>query len=54
MSDVMSEEEAEERSREAHAALRERERQLRDCHHECQALVNELTKLDHHDKAVPS
>ena len=53
-SDVMSEEEAEERSREAHAALRERERQLGDCHRECQALVNELTKLDHHDKAVPS
>ena len=52
-SDLMSEAEAEKRSLEGHAAMQECERQLRACHQACQELVNELTKLDRHDKAVP-
>ena len=53
-SDLIGEAEAEKRSREAHAALEEREKKLRTCHDECQQLVNDFTKLDPHDKAVPS
>ena len=53
-SGLMSEAEAEERSRQMHAVLEERERQLRDCHDECCELVNEFTRLDPHDKAVPA
>ena len=51
---LMSEAEAEERSRQMHAVLEERERQLRDVHDECRELVNEFTRLDPHDKAVPA
>ena len=51
---LMSEAEAEERSRQMHAVLEERERRLRDCHDECCELVNEFTRLDPHDKAVPA
>ena len=50
----MSEAEAEERSRHMHEALEQRERKLRDCHDECRELVNEITRLDPHDKAVPT
>lgn len=53
-SSLMSEAEAEERSRQKHAVLEERERQLRDVHDECCELVNEFTRLDFHDKAVPA
>ncbi|MDE2880345.1 MAG: hypothetical protein OXU69_00940 [Gemmatimonadota bacterium] len=53
-SGLMSEAEAEERSRRMHAVLEERERQLRDVHDECCELVNEFTRLDPHDKAVPA
>lgn len=53
-SGLMSEAEAEERSRQMHAALEERERQLRAVHDECCELVNEFTRLDPHDKAVPA
>ena len=53
-SSLMSEAEAEERSRQMHAVLEERERQLRDVHDECCELVNEFTRLDPHDKAVPA
>ena len=53
-SDVTSEAEAVERSRRMHAALELRERRLRDCHQECRELVNEITRLDPHDKAVPA
>lgn len=51
---LMSEAEAEERSRLMHEALEQRERKLRDCHDECRELVNEITRLDPHDKAVPT
>ncbi len=51
---LMSEGEAEERSRLMHEALGQRERRLRDCHDECRELVNEITRLDPHDKAVPT
>jgi len=51
---LMSEAEAEERSRQMHAVLEGRERQLRDVHDECCELVNEFTRLDPHDKAVPA
>lgn len=51
---LMSEAEAEERSRHMHAVLEERERRLRDVHDECCELVNEFTRLDPHDKAVPA
>jgi len=37
-----------------HAVLEERERQLREVHDECCELVNEFTRLDPHDKAVPA
>ncbi len=53
-SGLMSEAEAEERSRQMHAVLEERERRLRDVHDECCELVNEFTRLDPHDKAVPA
>ena len=53
-SGLMSEAEAEERSRQMHAVLEERERQLRAVHDECCELVNEFTRLDPHDKAVPA
>ena len=53
-SGLASEAEAEERSRQMHAVLEERERQLRDVHNECCELVNEFTRLDPHDKAVPA
>ncbi len=53
-SGLMSEAEAEERSRHMHAVLEERERRLRDVHDECCELVNEFTRLDPHDKAVPA
>ena len=53
-SDLISEAEAEERSRQMHAALEQREQKLRDCHDECRELVNEITRLDPHDKAVPT
>ncbi len=53
-SSLMSEAEAEERSRHMHAVLEERERRLRDVHDECCELVNEFTRLDPHDKAVPA
>ena len=53
-SDLFSEAEAEQRSREMHAALEDREQRLRDCHDECRELVNEITRLDPHDKAVPT
>ena len=53
-SDLISEAEAEERSRHMHAALEKREQELRDCHDECRELVNEITRLDPHDKAVPA
>ncbi len=53
-SDLMTEAAAEQRSFHAHAALEERERKLRFCHDECQTLVNDFTRLDPHDKAVPS
>ena len=53
-SDLPSEAEAEERSREMHRLLEEREQRLRDCHEECRELVNEITRLDPHDKAVPA
>ena len=52
--DLMSEAEAEQRSRQMHAALEQREQKLRDCHDECRELVNEITKLDPHDQAVPT
>lgn len=51
---LVSEAEAEERSRRMHAVLEERERQLRDVHDECCELVNEFTRLDPHDRAVPA
>ena len=51
---LMSEAEAEERSRHMHEALEQRESRLRDCHDECRELVNEITRLDPHDKAVPT
>lgn len=51
---LTSEAEAEERSRLMHEALEQRERKLRDCHDECRELVNEITRLDPHDKAVPT
>ena len=53
-SELMSGAEAEERSRHMHAALELREQKLRDCHDECRELVNEITRLDPHDKAVPT
>ncbi len=53
-SGLVGEAEAEERSRRMHAVLEERERQLRDVHDECCELVNEFTRLDPHDKAVPA
>ncbi len=53
-SDLASEAEAERRSREMHAALEERERRVRSCHDECCELVNEITRLDPHDQAVPA
>ena len=53
-SDLPSEAEAEERSREMHRQLEEREQRLRDCHEECRELVNEITRLDPHHKAVPA
>ena len=53
-SDLLSEAEAEQRSRQMHAVLEEREQRLRDCHDECRELVNEITRLDPHDKAVPT
>lgn len=53
-SGLMSEAGAEERSRHMHAVLEKRERQLRDVHDECCELVNEFTRLDPHDKAVPA
>ncbi len=45
---------AEERSRYMHAVLEQREQKLRDRHDECRDLVNEITRLDPHDKAVPA
>ena len=53
-SGLVSEAKAEERSRQMHAVLEERERRLRDVHDECCELVNEFTRLDPHDKAVPA
>ena len=53
-SGLASEAEAEKRSRRMHAVLEGRERQLRDAHDECCELVNEFTRLDPHDKAVPA
>ena len=53
-SDLPSEAEAQQRSREMHMLLEEREQRLRDCHEECRELVNEITRLDPHDKAVPA
>ena len=53
-SDLTSAAEAEQRSRQMHAAQEEREQRLRDSHDECRELVNEITKLDPHDKAVPT
>lgn len=53
-SGLMSEAEAEERSRQMHALLEEREKRLRDVHEECCELVNEFTRLDPHHKAVPA
>ncbi len=53
-SGLMREGEAEERSRQMHVVLERREQKLRDCHDECRELVIELTKLDPHDKAVPT
>ena len=53
-SDLMSEAEAEQRSRQMHAALEEREQRMRDTHEECRELVNKITRLDPHDKAVPT
>ena len=53
-SELPSEAEAEERSREMHKLLEEREKRLRDCHEECRELVNEITRLDPYDKAVPA
>ncbi len=53
-SELIGEEEAEERSRHMHAELERREQKLRDCHDECRELVNEITRLDPHDKAVPT
>ena len=52
--DLPSEAEAQQRSREMHMLLEEREQRLRDCHEECRELVNEITRLDPHDKAVPA
>ena len=54
MSHLVSEAEAEKRSLQMHALLEEREQRLRDYHDECHELVIELTKLDPHDKAVPT
>ncbi len=53
-SDLVSDAEAEKRSLQMHALLEQREQKLRDCHDECHELVIELTKLDPHDKAVPT
>ena len=53
-SELIGEAEAEERSRHMHAELVQREQKLRDCHDECRELVNEITRLDPHDKAVPT
>lgn len=53
-STLMTEAEAEQRSRAANAALRDREQKLRECHDKCQKFVNEFTKLDQHDQAVPA
>ena len=53
-SNLMSEAEAEERSQRMHAVLEESERKLHDVHDECCELVNEFTRLDPHDKAVPA
>jgi len=53
-SGLVGEAEAEDRSRRMHAVLEERERQLREVHDECCELVNEFTRLDPHDKAVPA
>lgn len=53
-SELMGEAEAEQRSRRMHAALEEREKRLRECHDECRELVNEFTRLDPHDRAVPA
>ena len=53
-SDLIGQSEAEERSRLMHAVLERREQRLRDCHDECRELVIEITKLDPHDKAVPT
>lgn len=54
LSELIGEAEAEQRSRQMHAALEQREQKLRDVHDECRELVNELTRLDAHDKAVPA
>ena len=52
-SDIVSVAEAQRRSVEGHAAMKKREAKLAACHDECQELVNEFTKLDLYDKAVP-
>ena len=53
-SGLISEAEAEQRSRHMHEALEQREQMLRDCHDECREIVNEITRLDPHDKALPT